>query len=116
MPAREDLPLLEFASKAERDLRKIVRRNRPDAESIRDGLAQLRAGASNIDTKQVRGHPPWWRLRVGDWRVLFRKLERGEVAELCRARKTGATTREGYLVFRIVNRADLERAVDTLPT
>jgi mRNA-degrading endonuclease RelE of RelBE toxin-antitoxin system len=121
-----DLPLVELASKAERDLRKLARRNRADAESVRDGLEQLRTGASNLDVKQVQGHPPWWRLRVGDWRVLYRKLSAEEVAELCRKRRPELTERlgkapavpqdgSGFLVFRIVNRGDLQRGVETLP-
>jgi mRNA-degrading endonuclease RelE of RelBE toxin-antitoxin system len=108
------LRLLELSSKAERDLRKLAKRSRADARSVRDGLDQLRRGAANLDVKQVQGHPPWWRMRVGDWRVLYRPLTAGEVAELSDARGAVAGS-SGFLVFRIVNRADLERGVETLP-
>jgi mRNA-degrading endonuclease RelE of RelBE toxin-antitoxin system len=121
-----DLPLLEFASKAERDLRKLAKRNRADAMSIRDALDELRSGATNIDVKPVQGHPPWWRLRVGDWRILYRTLTSEEVLELCRRRQPALTEElgrkpalprngTGLLVFRIVNRRDLERAAGALP-
>jgi mRNA-degrading endonuclease RelE of RelBE toxin-antitoxin system len=47
--------------------------------------------------KALAGHPGWYRLRVGSWRVLYFSDPPGIVAE------------------RIVNRRDLERAVGTLP-
>lgn len=57
-----------------------------------------------LDVKALRGSEPWLRLRVGDYRVIFRTIgadERG--AE-------GATV----LIARVVHRRDLERTVDTL--
>jgi hypothetical protein len=48
-------------------------------------------------------------LRSGDWRVLLRPLSVRELADVA-----NAATR-GFLVARIVNRRDLERAVATLP-
>jgi hypothetical protein len=48
-------------------------------------------------------------LRSGDWRVLLRPLSAAELADVA-----GTATR-GFLVARIVNRRDLERAVATLP-
>jgi len=44
----------------------------------------------------VSGHPGWLRLRVGDWRILYR-LHAGS-----------------RVVARIVNRRDLEAAVRSL--
>ena len=114
------LPLLEFASKATRDLRKLAKSNRESAEKIRAALDDLCGGAMNLDVKRIGGHPPWRRLRVGDWRVLYRELSSEEATELRRARgqrKKATSTGEvpGWLVFRIVNRKDLERAAGTLP-
>jgi mRNA-degrading endonuclease RelE of RelBE toxin-antitoxin system len=121
-----DLPLLEIASRAERDLRKLAKRSRTDAVRIRHALEELRSGTATIDVKSVQGHPPWWRLRVGDWRILYRPLTSEEVIELCRQRQAGLAEElgrkpalprhgTGILVFRIVNRRELERAAGALP-
>jgi addiction module RelE/StbE family toxin len=120
MASRSNLASVEFGSKAVRDLRKLAKSNREDAEKIRDALEDLSSGASNLDIKQLQGHPPWRRLRVGDWRVLYRELSAEEIAELRKARReragsTRAAARKGWLVFRIVNRKELERAAATLP-
>ena len=54
-----------------------------------------------------------WRYRVGDWRIVYRPLERRERTALARIR--GEAVKAGtVLVERIVNRRDLERAVRTL--
>jgi len=47
--------------------------------------------------KAIAGHAGWFRLRVGDWRVLYRRV-----------------SASGMLVARIVNRRDLDRAVAQL--
>jgi mRNA-degrading endonuclease RelE of RelBE toxin-antitoxin system len=52
----------------------------------------------DLDVVPIVGHPPWLRLRVGDFRVLFRPE---------RATST-------FLVVRVINRRDLERAVEGL--
>lgn len=49
-----------------------------------------------MDVKSLAGHPGWYRLRLGDWRVLY------------------YSDPPGIVVERIVNRRDLERAVATL--
>ena len=121
-----NLPMLEFASKARRDLRKLAKRHREDAESIRDALEELRRGATNLDVKAVQGHPPWRRLRVGDWRVLYREMSAEEIADVCRVRQADLRSQlgkhqavpedgTGWLVARIVNRSDLDRAAANLP-
>ena len=91
---------IELATRAVKDLRRL---DRPDRDRIRDALQQLAAGAENLDIKALAGSAPWLRLRVGDWRVLYRPLTDAEASD-------GA----GLLVARIVNRRDLLRAVGTL--
>lgn len=54
--------------------------------------------------RDLRKHTPYLRLRVGDWRVLYRPTTEQEAV-------AGG---EGWFVFRIVNRRDLERAARTL--
>lgn len=63
----------------------------------------------NLDLAALRGRTPWLRLRSGDWRVLLRPLSQAELGDV------GGTAERGFLVARIVNRRDLERAVATLP-
>jgi len=58
---------VEFKPAALRDLRKVsppvARRILAKIEAMRDNLAG--------DVKRLTGFTPGWRLRVGDWRVLF---------------------------------------------
>ena len=67
-------------------------------------LQALAAGEANVDVKPLAGSGPWQRLRVGDYRVLYRAVDLGEAAD--------ADVR--FLVARVVHRRDLERAVATL--
>ena len=91
---------IELATRAAKDLRRL---DRPDRERIRDALQQLAAGAENLDIKTLAGSAPWLRLRVGDWRVLYRPLTDADAPE-----------GPGLLVARVVNRRDLLRAVGNL--
>ncbi len=63
----------------------------------------------NLDVKALQGRAPWMRLRVGDWRIIYRPLTREELHRLEVSEQA-----EGYLVARIVNRRDLERTLRTL--
>jgi mRNA-degrading endonuclease RelE of RelBE toxin-antitoxin system len=87
---------------AEKDIRGL---GKPERERIREALAGLRRGDPNLDVKALRGAAPWLRLRAGDWRVLYRPLTTDELAP-------GTAT--GFLVARVVNRRDLERAARKL--
>lgn len=64
----------------------------------------------NLDVKQLAGRAPWLRLRRGGYRILYRPLTDAELATL------GAEHASGFLVERVVDRGDLERATTTLPT
>ena len=68
-----------------------------DQRSIVDGLRALTAEAANLDIKALAGHPGWFRLRIGDWRVVY------------------FSDPPGIVVERIVNRRDLERSLESLP-
>lgn len=87
---------------AEKDIRGL---GKPERERIREALAALRGGGANLDVKALRGAPPWLRLRSGDWRLLYRPLTPEELP---------ADTEAGFLVARVVNRRDLEKAVRKL--
>lgn len=90
-------PRIELAARTVRDLRRI---DSAERRRIRQALDELAAGAENADVKALAGTAPWLRLRVGDWRVLYRPLSEDEGT--------------GLLVARVVNRRDLLRAVRAL--
>ena len=85
---------VELSARAERDLSRI--RRGPDRQRLVVALQALAGDAANLDVKALQGRAPWRRLRVGDYRVLYRPVE------------------QGLWVERIVDRRDLERAVATL--
>ncbi len=58
---------IEIRSKAEKDLRAIPKR---DGERITAAIFALRSGLTG-DMKRLTNFTPEYRLRVGDWRVLF---------------------------------------------
>jgi mRNA-degrading endonuclease RelE of RelBE toxin-antitoxin system len=100
---------VELSRRAQRDLRALPERDRSRiARALREGLAADPL-PRNLDLVALQGRAPWLRLRSGDWRVLLRPLSVRELADVA-----NAATR-GFLVARIVNRRDLERAVATLP-
>lgn len=89
---------VEFSPRAERDLRKLG--SGPHLKQIRTALQALEAGEPNVDVKPLAGRSPWRRLRAGDYRVLYRSVERGDEPVIW--------------VERIVSRGELERAVSRL--
>jgi mRNA-degrading endonuclease RelE of RelBE toxin-antitoxin system len=99
---------IEISTRAERDLRQLDRRDR---DRVVDGLRRLAAEPppANLDVKAIAGALGWSRLRIGDFRVLYRQLTQRELVAL---ERVGA----GILVARIVNRRELERAVRSLET
>jgi hypothetical protein len=66
----------------------------------------------NLDVRPVAGHAPWLRLRAGNFRILFRRLTRAELDLLALRRGTESDT--GFLIGRIIDRSEFERAVDTV--
>src|SRR5687767_3977970 len=99
---------VELSRRAQRDLRALPDRDRSRiVRALREGLAADPL-PRNLDLAALRGRAPWLRLRPGDWRVLLRPLSAAELAA------PGGTTARGFLVARIANRRDLERAVATL--
>jgi mRNA-degrading endonuclease RelE of RelBE toxin-antitoxin system len=100
---------VELSRRAQRELRVLPDRDRGRiVQALREGMAADPL-PRNLDLVALQGRAPWLRLRSGDWRVLLRPLSAPELADIA-----NAGTR-GFLVARIVNRRDLERAVATLP-
>jgi mRNA-degrading endonuclease RelE of RelBE toxin-antitoxin system len=91
-----------LARRAERDLRRIGAGTAP--MGIREALEGLAGGETNLEIKPLTGVAPWHRLRVGEYRILYRPVDPEE----------GGDTNARWLVARIVHRRDLERAVSTL--
>lgn len=92
---------IALSRRAEKDLRRIG----PGEElnRIRQALDALAGEQAGLDVKPLRGQsPPWLRLRVRDYRILYRRIDAGEPSD--------AT----HLVARVVHRSELERAVSTL--
>ena len=58
---------IEIRARAEKELSKIPKR---DAMRIAEAILALQGGLKG-DIKKLTNHEPAYRLRVGDWRVLF---------------------------------------------
>ena len=77
-------------------MKDLDRLSTPDATRVLTRLGRLATPLPDgLDVVPIVGHAPWLRLRDGDFRVLFRP--------------EGAPST--FLVVRVVNRRDLERAV-----
>ena len=83
-----------LATRAARDLRRLG--PGPELDRIAAALQCLGGGEANLDIRPLTGSAPWLRLRVGDWRILFR------------------STDDAILVARIIHRSELQQAVRTL--
>ena len=103
---------LEVSKRAERDLRKIDAKQRRLLRQAMDGLVRI-PPPGNLDIKKIELRPQFLRLRVGDWRIIYRPLSDAEMRMLVMRRGTlsGPT---GFLIERIVDRQHLERAVERL--
>lgn len=91
-----------LSRRAERDLRRLG--SKQALNRIRKALDALADELGNLDIKSLHGAEPWRRLRVGDYRILYRPLDEDEAAN----------GEAKLLVARIVHRRDLEGAVGTL--
>ena len=68
----------------------------PALDRLQEVLRRLARGELNLDVKPLVARAPWFRLRIGDWRVLYRPDD------------------GRFLVARIVHRRELRRAVRNL--
>jgi mRNA-degrading endonuclease RelE of RelBE toxin-antitoxin system len=91
-----------LSRQAERDLRHVDRGEA--SKRIRAALTALATGEHGQDVTSLAGAEPWRRLRVGDYRILYRPVEPDEVLD----------PDIRWLVARIVHRRDLQRSVSTL--
>jgi mRNA-degrading endonuclease RelE of RelBE toxin-antitoxin system len=100
---------VELSKRALRDLRRIDHKSRRRLLDLLENELAAEPQPPNLDIKHLTGRPPWLRLRRGDYRVLYRPLLGAELSVL------GTGESAGFLVERVVDRGDLERAAATLP-
>lgn len=91
---------IALSRRAVKDLRRIGPGY--DLSRLREALDALVGNELPLDVKALRGQSPWLRLRVGDYRIIYRPLEANESSDAF------------YLVARVVHRSELDRAVGTL--
>jgi len=101
---------IELSKRALKDLRRIDHPNRRRLLNLLEHDLAAEPQPPNLDVKPLVGHAPWLRLRRGDYRILYRPLTDAELQTL------RAGEQAGFLVERIIDRGDLERATATLPS
>ena len=90
------VPRIRFSRRAVKDLDRL---SSPDAKRVLAALGRLvTPRPRDLDVVPIVGRRPWLRLRVGDFRVLFRPEDAPST----------------FLVVRVIDRRDLERAVARL--
>jgi mRNA-degrading endonuclease RelE of RelBE toxin-antitoxin system len=100
---------VELSKRALRDLRRIDHKSRKRLLDLLENDLATEPQPANLDIKNLTGRTPWLRLRRGEYRVLYRPLTSSELRAL------NAREQAGFLVERIVDRGDLDRAASTLP-
>ena len=85
---------ITLSPRGEGDLRRVPDRQRL---AILEGLHALADEHPTAEIRALADHRGWYRLRVGDWQVLY------------------LSDPPGVMIDRVVNRRDLERALATLP-
>lgn len=99
---------VELSTRAYKDLRQLDPSARHRIEAFIEKRLRVIPRPANLDIRQLQGKAPWLRVRVGELRVVFRRLTAAELAA------HGVSVPLGYLIVRVVQRGDLERAVSQL--
>jgi mRNA-degrading endonuclease RelE of RelBE toxin-antitoxin system len=108
--ARSDSPhmhYLEISARFLDDLRRLPARVQERVSTVLNDVLPLEPQPPNLDIKAMKGHRPWLRLRVGDWRIVFRPLTQRELGEI--RRREGSFFARGYYVETVVNRREFGR-------
>jgi mRNA interferase RelE/StbE len=79
-----------LSDRARRDLRSLDRAVAARVVLALERLAQAQRG----NVKRLQMTPPTWRLRVGDWRVLFRYDYQGQTVRVLRILPRGRAYRD----------------------
>ncbi len=101
---------VELSKRALRDLRRIDHKSRKRLLDLLEHDLATEPQSPNLDIKPLTGRVPWLRLRRGECRILYRPLTSSELRALA------APEQAGFLVERVIERGDLERAASTLST
>ncbi len=99
---------IELSKRALKDLRRIDQADRRRLLNLLEQDLAAEPQPPNLDVKPLVGRAPWLRLRRGDYRILYRPLTDPEL-------RTLHTEQAGFLVERVIDRGDLERATSSLP-
>lgn len=60
---------MKYQIKIEKDAQKFLKKlPRPDETRVLKAIAKL---PDEVDRKQMKGHPGFFRLRVGDYRIIY---------------------------------------------
>jgi len=97
---------VQFSKRGAHDVERLSQQRRAQVRKVLESFSHERAPA-NLDVRALAGHGPWLRLRIGSLRVILRRL----TTEESRSRRIRG---HGYLVERVVDRRDLDKAVRTL--
>jgi mRNA-degrading endonuclease RelE of RelBE toxin-antitoxin system len=97
---------IEINNRFLNDLRRLPPRVQRRVSTALDALP-LEPLPLNLDIKPLKGHRPWLRLRVGDWRIVFRPLAQRELNAI--RQREGSFYPRGYYVETVVNRRELDR-------
>ncbi|HYM45730.1 MAG TPA: type II toxin-antitoxin system RelE/ParE family toxin [Solirubrobacteraceae bacterium] len=100
---------VELSKRALRDLRRIDHKSRRRLLDLLENDLAVEPQPANLDIKPLVGRTPWLRIRRSEYRILYRPLTNSELQAL------NAQEQAGFLVERVIDRGDLERAVSTLP-
>jgi mRNA-degrading endonuclease RelE of RelBE toxin-antitoxin system len=101
---------IELSKRALKDLRHIDHANHQRLLDLLEQDLAAEPQPPNLDVKPLVGRAPWLRLRRGDYRILYRPPTDAELRTL------RASKQAGFLVERIIDRGNLERATATLPS
>jgi mRNA-degrading endonuclease RelE of RelBE toxin-antitoxin system len=99
---------VELSKRALRDLRRIDHKSRKGLLDLLEHDLATEPHPANLDIKPLTGRAPWLRLRRGEHRVPDRPLTIRELLALA------ATEQAGFLVERVIERGELERAASAL--
>ncbi len=99
---------IELSKRALRDLRHIDHKSRKRLLDLLERDLATEPQPANLDIKPLTGRAPWLRLRRGEYRILYRPLTDRELLALT------ASEQAGFLVERVIERGELERAASTL--
>jgi mRNA-degrading endonuclease RelE of RelBE toxin-antitoxin system len=100
---------VELSKRALRDLLRIDHKSRKRLLDLLEHDLATEPQPVNLDIKPLTGRVPWLRLRRGEYRILYRPLTSSELRALA------ASEQAGFLVERMIERGDLERAASSLP-